>query len=87
MEVNYISVQQRRIELKSHMAELGMGLLANPETNIGSLKELQEMCEDRDDRVASLALLSSMAVFKDILPGSVNSTSFCDLIMEAFVSM
>lgn len=69
VEVNYISVQQRRIELKSHMAELGMGLLANPETNIGSLKELQEMCEDRDDRVASLALLSSMAVFKDILPG------------------
>jgi nucleolar complex protein 3 len=64
-----ISVQQRRVELKAHMAELGMGLLANPETNLGSLKELQEMCEDRDDSVARLALLSSMAVFKDILPG------------------
>lgn len=68
-EVSYISVQQRRMELKAHMAELGMGLLANPETNLGSLKELQEMCEDRDDPVARLALLSSMAVFKDILPG------------------
>lgn len=67
--VSYISVQQRRVELKAHMAELGIGLLANPETNLGSLKELQEMCEDRDDPVARLALLSSMAVFKDILPG------------------
>ncbi|KAG0625935.1 hypothetical protein M758_2G089700 [Ceratodon purpureus] len=68
-EVSYISVQQRRMELKAHMAELGMGLLANPEANLGSLKELQEMCEDRDDSVARLALLSAMAVFKDILPG------------------
>lgn len=67
--MSYISVQHRRMELKAHMAELGMGLLSNPEANLGSLKELQEMCEDRDDPVARLALLSSMAVFKDILPG------------------
>lgn len=69
--MNYISVQQRRLELKGRMAELGTGLLADPEGNLASLKELQEMCADRDDSVAQLALLSSMAVFKDLLPGWV----------------
>jgi nucleolar complex protein 3 len=53
------------------MAEIGSGLLADPEGNLSTLKELQEMCKDRDDSVAQLALLSSMAVFKDLLPGWV----------------
>ncbi len=69
--VSYISVQQRRAELKARMAEIGSGLLADPEGNLSTLKELQEMCKDRDDSVAQLALLSSMAVFKDLLPGWV----------------
>lgn len=62
-------MQQRRAELKARMAEIGSGLLADPEGNLSTLKELQEMCKDRDDSVAQLALLSSMAVFKDLLPG------------------
>jgi hypothetical protein len=67
--VSYISVQQRRVALKAQMAELGIALRADPEGNLASLKELNEMCLDRDDTIACLALLSSMMVFKDILPG------------------
>lgn len=51
------------------MAELGIALRADPEGNLATLKELSEMCVDRDDTIACLALLSSMMVFKDILPG------------------
>ncbi|KAL9356762.1 hypothetical protein Peur_050015 [Populus x canadensis] len=54
---------------KRKLAELGVALLADPESNIKSLKEMLQFCLDDDDAIIKLGLLSLLAVFKDIIPG------------------
>ncbi|KAF3942565.1 hypothetical protein CMV_030791 [Castanea mollissima] len=54
---------------KQKLAELGMALLANPEPNIKSLKEMLQISKDNDHAIAKLGVLSMLAVFKDIIPG------------------
>ena len=54
---------------KQKLAELGMSLLANPEPNIKSLKEMLQISKDNDHAIAKLGVLSMLAVFKDIIPG------------------
>ncbi|KAF5728194.1 Nucleolar complex protein 3 isoform 1 [Tripterygium wilfordii] len=54
---------------KRKLAELGIELLADPESNIRSLKDMLEICKDDDDSISKLGLLSLLAVFKDIIPG------------------
>ena len=46
-----------------------MALLADPEANIKSLKEMLQISKDDDQAIVKLALLSLLAVFKDIIPG------------------
>nr|POE95939.1 vesicle-fusing atpase [Quercus suber] len=52
---------------KRKLAELGMALLANPEPNIKSLKEMLQISKDNDHAIAKLGVLSMLAVFKDII--------------------
>lgn len=54
---------------KSKLAELGMALLADPESNIKSLKEMLQIAKDDNHSISKLGLLSLLAVFKDIIPG------------------
>ncbi|TYH91943.1 hypothetical protein ES332_A13G148600v1 [Gossypium tomentosum] len=54
---------------KRKLAELGMALLADPEANIKSLKEMLQFAKDGDHSILKLGLLSLLAVFKDIIPG------------------
>lgn len=54
---------------KRKLAELGIALLADPESNIKSLKEFLQICKDNDHAIVKLGLLSMLAVFKDIIPG------------------
>ncbi|XP_068654805.1 nucleolar complex-associated protein 3 isoform X2 [Aristolochia californica] len=54
---------------KSKLAEVGLALLADPEANIKSLKEMLKMCEDEDHNIVRLGILSLLAIFKDIIPG------------------
>ncbi|PIA63127.1 hypothetical protein AQUCO_00200866v1 [Aquilegia coerulea] len=54
---------------KSRLAELGMALLADPESNIKFLKEMLQMCKDGDESIVKMALQSLLVVFKDIIPG------------------
>ncbi|KAJ9139611.1 hypothetical protein P3X46_030329 [Hevea brasiliensis] len=54
---------------KLKLAELGIALLADPESNIKTLKEMLQFCKDDDHAIVKLALLSLLAVFKDIIPG------------------
>ncbi|KAL0009166.1 hypothetical protein SO802_010668 [Lithocarpus litseifolius] len=54
---------------KQKLAELGMALLANPEPNIKSLKEMLQISKDNDHAIAKLGVLSMLTVFKDIIPG------------------
>ncbi|XP_022717551.1 nucleolar complex protein 3 homolog isoform X3 [Durio zibethinus] len=51
------------------LAELGMALLADPEANIKSLKEMLQFSKDGNHSIVKLGLLSMLAVFKDIIPG------------------
>ncbi|KAM7269130.1 hypothetical protein ACFE04_024627 [Oxalis oulophora] len=51
------------------LAELGTALLADPESNIRSLKDLLQLSRDNDSSIVRLALRSLLAVFKDIIPG------------------
>ncbi|KAF6154100.1 hypothetical protein GIB67_008110 [Kingdonia uniflora] len=53
---------------KNKLTELGMSLLADPEANIKSLKEIVEISKDEDRDIVKLRLLSLLAVFKDIIP-------------------
>ncbi|XP_068320439.1 nucleolar complex-associated protein 3 isoform X2 [Pyrus communis] len=54
---------------KNKLAELGMALLSDPESNIKSLKEILQICKDNNHAIFKLGLLSLLAVFKDIIPG------------------
>lgn len=54
---------------KQKLAELGMALLADPESNIKSLKEMLQISRDNADAIVKLGVLSLLAVFKDIIPG------------------
>ncbi|KAK7850418.1 nucleolar complex protein 3 like protein [Quercus suber] len=49
-----------------YRTQLGMALLANPEPNIKSLEEMLQISKDNDH---AIAVLSMLAVFKDIIPG------------------
>ncbi|XP_078177729.1 nucleolar complex-associated protein 3-like [Carex rostrata] len=53
---------------KIKLAEIGTALLEDPEGNIRSLRDLLQICEDRDPEVIKLGLMSMLAVFKDIIP-------------------
>jgi hypothetical protein len=43
--------------------------VAAPEEHIGKLKELLPLCGDKDDTIGQLAMLSLVAIFKDVCPG------------------
>ncbi|KAK6929006.1 CCAAT-binding factor [Dillenia turbinata] len=54
---------------KARLAELGIALLADPEANIRTLKEMLQISKDGNHAIVKLGLLSLLAVFKDIIPG------------------
>ncbi|KAJ4955308.1 hypothetical protein NE237_012091 [Protea cynaroides] len=64
-----LSAEELLARKKSKLAELGMTLLADPESNIKSLKEMLQISKDEDHNIVKLGLLSLLAVFKDIIPG------------------
>ncbi|KAL9227072.1 hypothetical protein vseg_002809 [Gypsophila vaccaria] len=51
------------------MAEMGTALLEDPESNIKLLKEMVGFCKDKDKVTSKAALLSTLIVFRDIIPG------------------
>ncbi|KAE8009055.1 hypothetical protein FH972_005512 [Carpinus fangiana] len=51
------------------LAELGMALLADPESNIKSLKDMLQISKDNDNAIVKLGVQSLLVVFKDIIPG------------------
>ncbi|KAI4302238.1 hypothetical protein MLD38_038012 [Melastoma candidum] len=64
-----ITAEEASENKKHKLAELGITLLADPESNIKSLKEMLLICKDDDHSIVKLGLLSLLAVFKDIIPG------------------
>ncbi|KAL6196780.1 hypothetical protein ACLB2K_032394 [Fragaria x ananassa] len=69
-EVKKDLTAEEGFESKKHkLAELGIALLADPEANIKSLKDMLHICKDKDHEIVKLGLLSLLAVFKDLIPG------------------
>ncbi|XP_057516509.1 nucleolar complex-associated protein 3 isoform X2 [Amaranthus tricolor] len=64
-----LSAEEVAENKKVRIAELGTELLADPESNIKSLKELLSFCKDADKDIAKMGLKSSLVVFRDIIPG------------------
>ncbi|MQM01362.1 hypothetical protein Taro_034113 [Colocasia esculenta] len=64
-----LSAEEAFVQKRNKLAEIGMSLLEDPESNIKSLKDLLQFCNDEDHKVVKLGLLSLLAVFKDIIPG------------------
>ena len=48
---------------------LSKRLLDSPHKHIGLLRELLELCDDEQQTIRRLALLSAVAVLRDLLPG------------------
>lgn len=46
-------------------------MLMDPEGNIKLLKEMLQICKDKDQELSILGLKSLLAVFKDIIPGYI----------------
>lgn len=64
-----LSAEETREKKKYRLAELGTDLLAEPESNIRSLREMLDISKEGDYEVVVLALKSLLAVFRDIIPG------------------
>ncbi|KAG0038581.1 hypothetical protein BGZ82_011547 [Podila clonocystis] len=54
---------------KEEMATIAQTIIADPEQNVGQLKKLRTMAQDTSDVIKKLAMLTQLAVYKDILPG------------------
>lgn len=64
-----MSAEARRESVKLRLATTCQSLIEDPETRWKELKELNDLCEDRDSEVARLAALSLALVFRDVCPG------------------
>ncbi|KQK21286.1 hypothetical protein BRADI_1g59970v3 [Brachypodium distachyon] len=63
-----LSAEELFEKKKAKLAEIGMAMLEDPESNIRSLNDLLIMCNDADQKVVKLGLMSLLAVFRDIIP-------------------
>lgn len=57
------------LEKKEELAAVASKVMEDPEANIGRLKRLRELGQDSSPTVQKLALLTQLAVYKDIIPG------------------
>ncbi|KAL5217500.1 hypothetical protein ABZP36_018184 [Zizania latifolia] len=63
-----LSAEELFEKKKAQLAEIGMSMLENPESNIRSLNDMLIICNDKDQKVVKLGLMSLLAVFRDIIP-------------------
>ncbi|WVZ57288.1 hypothetical protein U9M48_007693 [Paspalum notatum var. saurae] len=63
-----LSTEELFEKKKAQLAELGMAMLEDPESNIRSLNDMLSISNDKDQKVVKLGLMSLLAVFKDIIP-------------------
>ncbi|TPX66830.1 hypothetical protein SpCBS45565_g04211 [Spizellomyces sp. 'palustris'] len=59
----------RLVEAQEKLAEIASTIIEDPEKNIAHLKNLRQIGGDKDVQIKKLALLTQLAVYKDIIPG------------------
>ncbi|KAK3180797.1 hypothetical protein K4F52_007888 [Lecanicillium sp. MT-2017a] len=60
---------QQIVEAQEEMAKLAMAINESPEENAGALKSLAEFSQSSIVSIQMLALMTQMAVYKDLIPG------------------
>jgi len=63
------SVREQILEAKEEMAKIASSISEDPEEHIGQLKNLAELARSRNMVVRKLAMVTQLAVYKDIIPG------------------
>uniref|UniRef100_A0A0E0HRC3 Nucleolar complex protein 3 homolog n=1 Tax=Oryza nivara TaxID=4536 RepID=A0A0E0HRC3_ORYNI len=63
-----LSAEELFEKKKAQLAEIGMSMLEDPESHIRSLNDMLNICNDKDQKVVKLSLMSLLAVFRDIIP-------------------
>ncbi|RKO91382.1 nucleolar complex-associated protein-domain-containing protein [Blyttiomyces helicus] len=60
---------ERLRRAKEKLADIASTIIEDPEKNIGALKVLRTVGDDKDLEIKKLAFLTQLAVYKDIIPG------------------
>ncbi|RDA84253.1 hypothetical protein CP532_1978 [Ophiocordyceps camponoti-leonardi (nom. inval.)] len=60
---------QQVLEAQEELAKMALAINENPEENVASLKAMAKIGQSRLSSIRMLALLTQMAVYKDIIPG------------------
>ncbi|KAI8377706.1 nucleolar complex-associated protein-domain-containing protein [Radiomyces spectabilis] len=64
-----LSKKAHVLSMKEELATIASNIQEDPEANIGQLKSLRNIFKDEDRTVQKLALLTQLAVYKDVIPG------------------
>lgn len=64
-----ISRRERLIEAKETLAKLAQEILTDSVKNVSLLKKVYSITLDRDPQIQKLAMLTQLAIYKDIIPG------------------
>ncbi|KAG1455082.1 hypothetical protein G6F46_008301 [Rhizopus delemar] len=64
-----MSKKQYLVSKKEELAQIAARLQEDPEENVGQLKKLRTIYRDDNPIIKKLALLTQLAVYKDIIPG------------------
>ncbi|KAL1919756.1 uncharacterized protein VTP21DRAFT_1687 [Calcarisporiella thermophila] len=64
-----MSMKEYIVKKKEELAAIAQAIMEDPENNIGQLKNLREISQDMNPKIKKLALLTQLAVYKDIIPG------------------
>jgi nucleolar complex protein 3 len=75
-----LSAEELFEKKKGQLAELGMAMLENPESNIRSLNDMLSISNNKDQKVVKLGLMSLLTVFKDIIPRYLAVNFYCTLV-------
>ncbi|KAI8138282.1 nucleolar complex-associated protein-domain-containing protein [Fennellomyces sp. T-0311] len=67
--VRKLTKKEYLLSKKEELAELASSIQEDPDANIGKLKTLRAIAKDDNPTIQKLALLTQLAVYKDIIPG------------------
>ncbi|KAJ3174945.1 Nucleolar complex protein 3 [Geranomyces variabilis] len=60
---------EQLLSAQEKLADMASSIIEDPEKNISNLKNIRQIGSDKDLHIRKLALLTQLAVYKDIIPG------------------
>ncbi|EQL01660.1 hypothetical protein G6O67_002262 [Ophiocordyceps sinensis] len=65
----HVPEAQQILEAKEELAKLAMAINENPDENVGALKAIAKVGQSKMPTIQMLALMTQLAVYKDVIPG------------------